>query len=224
VTAGYGKPFSFTFSGLATLWARIEPETAPKSRRPTTTYSLNAHCRSHSVCSTRPIRSTTCDGFSSASRRFSRPLIRIARLSGNQGVDDLHQVATCTWIRVRLVLPAEHAPAVGQRRTEYDEGVAHLLLACQVPGGHLEPTGALLLDLTTLPPSASVLGGRCLGQRSYWPSACLVLSGSETGQDTILRPTSTNTARTPMRKSGADITVSVFLAPSASRLSVSRPQ
>ena len=76
VTTGYGKPFLFTFLVLGTLGARIEPETAPKSRRPTTTCSLNAHCRSHAVCSTRPNRSMTCDEFSSASRRFSWPLIR----------------------------------------------------------------------------------------------------------------------------------------------------
>ena len=56
VTRRYGKPVSFTFSGPGTLWARIEPETAPKSRRPATTYSLNADCRSHTVCSTRPDR------------------------------------------------------------------------------------------------------------------------------------------------------------------------
>jgi|SRR6516165_3917463 hypothetical protein len=87
VTIGCGKPFSCTFSGPGTLWARIEPETAPKSGRPATTYSLNAHCPSNDVCSPRPNRSKTCDGFPTTRRGFSRLLIRIARLSGSQGVD-----------------------------------------------------------------------------------------------------------------------------------------
>ena len=30
VTTGYGKPFSFTFSGPGTLWALIEPEICSK--------------------------------------------------------------------------------------------------------------------------------------------------------------------------------------------------
>src|SRR5262249_50992271 len=46
VTTGYGKPFLFIFSGPGTLWARIEPETAPKSGRLATTYSLIVHCPS----------------------------------------------------------------------------------------------------------------------------------------------------------------------------------
>src|SRR5215469_16977500 len=86
VTTGYGKPFSFTFSGPGTLWARIEPETAPKPQSFCHHIQVERSLPVASVCSTRPNLSTTCEGLSTASRRFSRPPIRIAHLSGNQGV------------------------------------------------------------------------------------------------------------------------------------------